>query len=843
MNARRLLALAALVAAILFGGRLVASVYVDYRWFAALGDGPLSVWRARVTDLAALRLVLTLAGSAFLFANLYGVSTSVESLEMPRRLGDLEIREKVPGRQLLWFAGAVALVAGLGLSLFVDDWMAFDMVQFGRAFGVPEPYTGADLAFFVHWLPFENALYLWGVWLLLAAAAIVVLLYALTADLRWDAGRLRTTRHVRRHLTVLAACLLLVLAWGHRLDAYALLSAGSGQNDAFVYVDHRIAMRSRFVLAALTAIGALLVLHAAWQGQGRLTLWVITAVLGLTVVLRGIVPVVGARLVGGAEIARRDVPYLRNRAVVTQTAYGVNRIQRATGYGLASADSAGLAIPLWDPAVLARGIERARRGEMVSDDIGWQPIGGHLAAVAVTRPAAPPDGEPLSWDVALASASLADAAGDPILLDSLGRATPNGVLGEGSGRERRLVVRPQATGHLIINDTTGRVLADPIASFGARLAHAWDERDFRLLFTDALDRLESPVIVRHRDVRERLTEIAPFFSQGHALTPAFARDTVYWLCHLYAASPSFPLSQRYAVGRAAWSYFQHAAIAVVNGESGAVTIVADPSPDRLTETWVRRFPLLFSAPSALPPSLVAALPPPTDGVLLQASAMSQYGTRGDMIPTPVHLPGGDGVDSTLGLAPRALALLPTTTAGERALGWTLPLLDAGDRVSGVLVALGGPSPATLWVPNGRAGPRWGEVVERLRAVGPPTADASEGAGRDVARARIRALPIGDGLAYVQPLYVVHGGGQAAAAGVAALVRDTARAAPSIGEALGGDAPRAAIAPTTPRAAAATSAERVRTLYDAMRAALRRGDWAAFGAAFDSLGAALGRPLR
>ncbi|HEX8360460.1 MAG TPA: hypothetical protein VF613_10145, partial [Longimicrobium sp.] len=88
MNSRRWLGVAAAVAFVLVAGRLVAGIYVDFRWYAALGPGPLSVWRARVTDLAAIRLVLTLAGSAFLFANLYGVSTSVESLVLPRRLGD-----------------------------------------------------------------------------------------------------------------------------------------------------------------------------------------------------------------------------------------------------------------------------------------------------------------------------------------------------------------------------------------------------------------------------------------------------------------------------------------------------------------------------------------------------------------------------------------------------------------------------------------------------------------------------------------------------------------------------------------------------------------------------------
>ena len=45
----------------LLGGRLIAALIVDYRWHAALGPGPLSVWRARVTELTALRATLALA--------------------------------------------------------------------------------------------------------------------------------------------------------------------------------------------------------------------------------------------------------------------------------------------------------------------------------------------------------------------------------------------------------------------------------------------------------------------------------------------------------------------------------------------------------------------------------------------------------------------------------------------------------------------------------------------------------------------------------------------------------------------------------------------------------------
>jgi uncharacterized protein len=79
------------------------------------------------------------------------------------------------------------------------------------------------------------------------------------------------------------------------------------------------------------------------------------------------------------------------------------------------------------------------------------------------------------------------------------------------------------------------------------------------------------------------------------------------------------------------------------------------------------------------------------------------------------------------------------------------------------------------------------------------------------------------------------------AGAAALVGDSLRVASTVGEALG--VPRAASAAGGAVPTPVEDEARARTLYDAMRAALRRGDWGAFGAAFDSLGAVLRRVPR
>jgi hypothetical protein len=122
-----------------------------------------------------------------------------------------------------------------------------------------------------------------------------------------------------------------------------------------------------------------------------------------------------------------------------------------------------------------------------------------------------------------------------------------------------------------------------------------------------------------------------------------------------------------------------------------------------------------------------------------------------------------------------------------------------------------------------------------------------------ARGRLRAVPLavpaagttagetGGTLAFVRPEYRRDSEGTPALARAVAVVGDSARVAPDPAAALvasaGVDEPPTG-APAAPGAGGDPLA-RARALYDASRAALRRGDWAAVGRALDALGRALG----
>jgi hypothetical protein len=104
--------------------------------------------------------------------------------------------------------------------------------------------------------------------------------------------------------------------------------------------------------------------------------------------------------------------------------------------------------------------------------------------------------------------------------------------------------------------------------------------------------------------------------------------------------------------------------------------------------------------------------------------------------------------------------------------------------------------------------------------------------------RVRALPVGGAIVYVQPHYATRGDGVSVVTRVAVLAPG---APPRFGRTLMGAVGAIAPTPNGPDGARTPDFRaRVTALYDAMQGALRRGDLTAFGAAYRDLGALLGR---
>ena len=814
MTGRRVLGGAlAVTALVLLLGRWGASLYSEYLWYAMLGAG--EVWRVKSNATALLTLASFGFATAFSLVNVWAVRQSVVSLVLPRRLANIEIGEEVPRRYLTIAAVAISVALGLLLIFPAERWYEVVLASTGQPFLETDPYFGADLGFFVYWLPFETSVHYWCIIVLAAVTAVVVALYALTPSLRWERGSLFVSAYVRRHFTMLGAVLLLILAWSYRLGMYRALAFGGGTGGVFTSVDSRL-IPAMLMLSVITVCAAIVVAWAGWSGQMRLAFAAVTTVLALSLASRTVAPLVMRRSADPAAREKVEAPYIGTRLTFTRRAYGVDRIRAETigaGFG-AMADAVGR-VALWDGALLSRAAERLPRVHGVGDRPAWQATAGRLNALLVQRGARGNADGPDVWSASRYDPTTADERGLPIAL-------PGGSYGSGELFGGEPAVYDSAPSYSVLSDSGHQLVGTEMVSTRSRLMYAWSLQNFRLLFGDVP--ANRPVMVQRRDIRDRLANLVPFLEQGSEVVPLVSGDTLYWVVELYASANTYPLSQRFTLLGVERSYFQHAATALVHAASGRVILAADPAADPVARSWLALFPHVFIPLSSLSPGLRALLPPVTDAARAQALAFAAAGFRGDSLEVR-HFASPDGADSSAAAREPAHVLLPPYAGVSEV--W--PLVDSAERVRGVIAATGGMARSTSWLPVATDGKRWGAIVDLLRLADTTRRDGG------LVRAPLRVVPVGTQPLYIQPTFDWRPGANPALYRIVVSRGDSVKGGGTLASALGVSTDVPARLPER----AGPAHLRADSLYRVMREALGRGDWSSFGRAFDALGRVLG----
>jgi len=848
----RLIAAIAAAASLLLVGRGLSSLVVERSWYAAMDAGDL--WREQLLATVVLKGAGWLVGSAFAFANLWAVRRTIRSIAVPTRVADLEFVELLPPRRLLHVTLAAAAAVGVVLTLPLDDWTVLSAAWRGTAFSEYEGYFQRDLGFYVHWLPFEGALYTWALIAIVVVTVLVTLLYALTRSLRFEERQLIANHHVRRHLTVLGAMVLLLLSWSYRLDAYELLLWGSGFDGLFTAVDHRYTTRVDVALAVATFAAALIVLRTGWIGQVRAAFITVSLVLVGSLGLRQLGPEIvrSGALVDTRDVMARD--YEATRALFTRRAYGVERMRftapeavdtSVAGLVAPSAVSGGLApdahagrTALWDAAVLTALRTSPETPMAAVAPPAWQLGPSGPEAIVVTRTAAV---TPV-WDVRIVPGTQAGERGAPVLAREAslrGIALPEPLVAPGMLSHRLVETElPLAPGSA---DGTGRsaprvgpfsdrrVPAARLTNAVARLAHAWATRDVSLL-REVASNGSGASVVMYRDVRQRIARLAPTLVQGTAITPIMDGVSLVWAVDLYSASEHYPLSVRFSLAGAARSYFRHAATALVDAATGAVRFVRVDAPDPIAAAWLELVPALVVTAADLPDALRARLPIPSDGALGSLRAFTRVGSRRTG-HTPSYVP-----DSLPGSEP-----FPVALTDEGTIAWSVPLVNEADQLVGILEAHGGAERRPTWRPIVEPLPRWSALTARLgTALDSVTTEAAAVADGPLTAGTIRVHAVDGRPWLVRPAYANEGGALHLVA-IAAASETMAVAARSL-DAFQRDLPAGGPG-ELPRAEPSSEAWRAaesRRLYDAVRDALRRSDWIRFGATMDSLGRVLER---
>ncbi|MDO4917739.1 MAG: UPF0182 family protein, partial [Rothia sp. (in: high G+C Gram-positive bacteria)] len=444
-----------------------------------------------------------------------------------------------------------------------------------------------------------------------------------------------------------------------------------------------------------------------------------------------------------------------------------------------------------------------------------------------------------------------------------------------------------------------------IGNFFNRLAYAIKFQSSDLLLSDVVR--PGSQILYDRDPAQRVEKVAPYLTVDGNPYPAIVNDRVVWIVDGYTTSNQYPYSQESALGQATTdsettsgasaalpnkkvNYIRNSVKATVDAYDGSVNLFAWDDQDPVLKSWQKVFPQTIQPVSEMSAELIDHVRYPQDVFKVQREVLNKY-----HVTDAGSFYAGDDVWSVPNdpTAKQATALPPYYTslkmpgsdqaAFSLTSSWIPQQSDSNTRnvMYGFMAANGDAGTGK----DGQVSPDYGkltllELPRNSVVPGPGQAQNNFNSDTEVSaelnllrqgassviNGNMLTLPVGDGILYVQPVYVQSSGDSAYPTLRRVLVGfgEKVGFAPTLDEALNelfdgeSGAQTAADAgvdevktdASAPAAdSAADSDELKKALNEASQAmkdsdaAMKAGDWAAYGKAQDRLNKALDAAMK
>jgi uncharacterized protein len=656
----------------------LARLYTDLLWFREV-DKTRVFW-----GVLAARLVLTVVAGAvtgaFVAANLWHAQrlarrSQQQGGEWPAPTG----QAGVLARYLRPLSAGVVVVLALGSGLHAGGhWQTVLLWRNRVAFGASDAQFHRDIGYYVFTLPLQRLVFGWLLFTLLAGLVVAGAAYFLLGGIRAGPAGRRVAPEARTHLSILIALVLLLKAWGYRLDQFSLLFSPRGVVTGASYTDVHAQLPALRLMVLLAPVCALLVIATA-RSRGfalpasGLVLFALSSIL-----VGGVYPTFVQRFQVAPQELQRELPYIQRNIDATRKAFALDGVETTEFAAAEDLPAATLRanqvtvgnIRLWEPGVLKVGIQNLQAigqyYEFSDVDVDRYPIQSTPRQVMIAAREADPrnlDPSAQTWQnlhlaythgygVVAAQVNTSEASGRPAFVvsgfDQPGAAIPirqpRIYYGEPPPDTPAYVVaatrqpevdapapggQPQAS--FRYDGRGGIPLAGPLR----RLAFAARFHDVNLLISSNLTPRSR--VVLYRDIRDRVEKAAPFLQWDGDPYVAVVGGRIVFIRDGYTTTDTYPYSERIHMEAAARrdapgdrgvhgraNYLRNSVKAVVDAYDGTVTLYAFDEADPLLRAWRRAFPGLFLARSAIPPDLQAHLRYPEDLFSIQANRYAAY---------------------------------------------------------------------------------------------------------------------------------------------------------------------------------------------------------------------------
>ena len=323
----------------------------------------------------------------------------------------------------------------------------------------------------------------------------------------------------------------------------------------------------------------------------------------------------------------------------------------------------------------------------------------------------------------------------------------------------------------------------PVGSTLNKVIFALKYGEQRILLSNLIN--ADSKILYNRSPRERVAKVAPWLTLDGDPYPAVVDGKITWIIDGYTTSAGYPYSRSTSLATATTdaltsnstsitaqsnqtvNYIRNSVKATVDAYDGTVTLYQWDTNDPVLKTWMKAFPNTVKPKSAISKGLLAHIRYPEDMFRVQRDILSAYHVK-----TAAAFYGGQDFwrvprdpstfGANAGAQPPYYMTLQMPGAATPTFSLTTPFVPRGGRENlSAFAAVNSNAGAdygkitVLQLPRSTniAGPS--QVASNFEAK-PDVANALSllrQGGSDVVLGNLLTLPVGNGLLYVQPVYV------------------------------------------------------------------------------------------
>ncbi|MBI4628784.1 MAG: UPF0182 family protein [Candidatus Rokubacteria bacterium] len=866
----------------------VVPLYVDWLWFGEVGYT--QVFTTTLSLRGALFTALALGVLIFLYVNLTLAARTAapdviweleDQLGLPGRV----VIEPLIRRFLPLVLAVISLASGIRATAQWETVLAY---LNGGAFGTADPLSGRDVGFFVFVLPFWRLVHGWATTLVTATLVLTLAIYVLQRSLVLTTRGPRLAAGARTHLLALGAVLLALKAVGFWLDRFELVFSPRGIVFGAAYSDINGSLPVLGALAVLSVLcAAACLVQIGRPGlrfvAGGLLVLVLVWVGGL-----GLYPSLLQRFRVAPNEFAAERPFIEHNIRMTRQAYGLDRIEEREFPAEETLDARALDrnlttirnIRLWDHRPLLRTYGQLQEirtyYKFVDVDNDRYTVAGEYRQLMLSpRELSSQHLQSRGW----INEQLTFTHGYGVVVGPVNRVTPEGLpdffvkdIPPAASGGFPKITRPEIYFGELSNDfvivrTKAQELdypagdqnvysryagrgGIPLSSWLRKLAFAARFGEKSFLLSD--DLTPDSRLMMNRAVAQRVRHIAPFFRYDRDPYIVVTPDgRLVWMLDGYTTSTRYPYSDPVqGVG----NYIRNSVKVTIDAYDGVTTFyLADPT-DPIARAYATAFPGLLKPFDTMPRELREHVRYPEDFFAIQARKYATYHMK----------------DPQVFYNKEDLWSIPRRSIEGRDREmepyYTILRLPGEKKEEFVLLTLFNPSRRDnmiAWLGARSDPPNYGRLVvydlpKQKLVFGPRQLDARidqdpvisqqltlwNQRGSSVIRGSLLAIPIDQSFIYVQPLFLAASeqGALPELRRVIVAYGNQIAMEPTLEQSLarifggrpaGAAAAEAAAAPARPGLAGTDAGrqlgQRALEIFSRAQEALRRGDWAAYGA--------------